>query len=255
MASPVVLRVIFGDESDSRKMSVASGIPATLSELHASIKTFFDLKEDFRLQYMDADFNAFINLTSVSEVRDKGTLKVILIPSSAPKEQFITLYPVDTNDTSEVYNSPGPQNPRSSIASSCTDDTLCTSTPHSSPQSQRRKETGKRQEETRLGGDQTDQGTKPSFSGKDLHPCLAAFQLLSSSKPGDVKPEDAHQLVSRRAHLDVANSARPALVCANRQCKLDFLPPRTFEFPAILQRSSALMHALPQKPNPEEVAL
>ncbi|KAF6717291.1 hypothetical protein FQA47_005448 [Oryzias melastigma] len=67
-----------------------------------------------------------------------------------------------------------------------------------------RKETGKRQEETRLGGDQTDQGTKPSFSGKDLHPCLAAFQLLSSSKPGDVKPEDAHQLVSRRAHLDVA---------------------------------------------------
>lgn len=63
MADPAVLRVIFGDASDSRKLHLVSGIPETVEELHASIKTFFQLKEDFRLQYMDADFKEFMNLT------------------------------------------------------------------------------------------------------------------------------------------------------------------------------------------------
>lgn len=63
MASPV-LRIIFGDVSDSRKMHLDSGITATLSELHMLVKTFFDLKEHFRLQYVDEDFNVYMNLTS-----------------------------------------------------------------------------------------------------------------------------------------------------------------------------------------------
>lgn len=61
MAAPAVLRIIFGDESDSRKMPLVSGIPATVEEQH-TMMTFFQFKKDFRLQYMDADFNAFMNL-------------------------------------------------------------------------------------------------------------------------------------------------------------------------------------------------
>lgn len=86
MGSPV-LRIIFGDVSDSRKMHLDSGIPATLSELHMLVKTFFDLKEDFRLRYMDEDFNAFI-LTSMSDVKDKGTLKVIYKPKPTLDHMF-----------------------------------------------------------------------------------------------------------------------------------------------------------------------
>lgn len=39
--------------------------------LHTLVKTFFELKEDFHLQYMDADVNAFMNLTSVFDVKNK----------------------------------------------------------------------------------------------------------------------------------------------------------------------------------------
>lgn len=104
-ASPV-LRIIFGDVSDSRKMHLDSGIPATLSELHMLVKTFFDLKEDFRLQYMDEDFNAFMNLTSMSDVKDKGTLKVIYNPKPTLEEQFITLYPVETSTKQQCLHLP-----------------------------------------------------------------------------------------------------------------------------------------------------
>lgn len=74
---PFALRIIFGDETDSRKLSLISGIPDTVEELHAFIKTVFRLNEDFRLKYMDADFKEFMNLTSVSEIEHKSTLKVI----------------------------------------------------------------------------------------------------------------------------------------------------------------------------------
>jgi len=72
------------------------------SELHTLVKTFFELKEDFRLQYMGADFNAFMNLTSMSDVKDKGTLKVIYNPNSTPEGQHITLCPVDTSTNTQV---------------------------------------------------------------------------------------------------------------------------------------------------------
>ncbi|KAL3045323.1 hypothetical protein OYC64_013567 [Pagothenia borchgrevinki] len=80
MAGRAVLRIIFADQSDSRKLTLDSGIPATVEELHTFVKTSLQLKEDFRLQYMDVDFNEFMNLTSVSEIQDKSTLKVIYSP-------------------------------------------------------------------------------------------------------------------------------------------------------------------------------
>lgn len=136
MAGPAVLRIIFGDQSDSRKLPLDSGIPATVEELHTFMKTFFQLKEDFRLQYMDADFNEFMNLTSVSEIVQKSTLKVIYSPILSPVEPFIILSTVDSSSETSVTTCPEPQTPASSLASSCSDDTLYTSTPHSSPETQ-----------------------------------------------------------------------------------------------------------------------
>lgn len=132
MSNPAVLRVIFNDDgSDSRKLHLHSGIPETVEELRYLVKTAFELHEDFRLQYMDSDFNEFMNLTSVSEIQTKSTLKVIYISVTPPVEPYITLYPVDHSDEAAFASCPGDQSQSSSsIASSSTADTLCTSTPH-----------------------------------------------------------------------------------------------------------------------------
>ncbi len=75
--TPLVLRVIV-DESDIRKVTLPSGIPNTLQTLSAKIRTQLGLLWEIRLQYMDEDFNdEFVNLTSVGEIKNKGTVKVI----------------------------------------------------------------------------------------------------------------------------------------------------------------------------------
>ncbi|XP_061908168.1 uncharacterized protein LOC133653153 isoform X1 [Entelurus aequoreus] len=136
MGSPAVLRIIFGDESDSRKLTLDSGIPSAVEDLYLLVKTFFQHKEDFRLQYMDADFNEFVNLTSVSEIKNKSTLKVIYIPVFSPVEPCITLYTVDSSGELSNTSCSNPETPASSIDSSCRDDTPFTSTPESSLETQ-----------------------------------------------------------------------------------------------------------------------
>lgn len=89
MAGRVTFRVIFGGEDDARKLTIESGIPSTVEDLELEIKTFFQVTEQFRLQYKDKDLeDQFMNLLSTSDLEDKGTLKVVYIPcattSSAP---------------------------------------------------------------------------------------------------------------------------------------------------------------------------
>lgn len=140
MAGPAsglaVLRIIFEDESDSRKLTLNSGIPATVEELHALVKTCFQVNEDFRLQYMDADFKEFMNLTSVFEIAHKSTLKVVYLPTVSPVEPTITLYTVQSSDESTITPCPESEPCPSSLDSSCSNDMVCTSTPHSSPETQ-----------------------------------------------------------------------------------------------------------------------
>lgn len=85
------------------------------------------------MQYMDADFNEFMNLTSVSEIQNKSTLKVIYLSVLPPEEPYITLYTVESPAKTSGPTNTEPQVSTSSIASSCSDDTLYTSTPCSSP--------------------------------------------------------------------------------------------------------------------------
>ena len=77
MAASVKLRVILG-ENDSQRLILQNGLPATVPELVEHIKRQCGVQSDFRLQFMDADFgNEFTNLTSVSEIEDKSTIKLI----------------------------------------------------------------------------------------------------------------------------------------------------------------------------------
>lgn len=62
---------------------------------------------------------------------------MIYISVTPPVEPYITLYPVDHSDEAAFASCPGDQSQSSSsIASSSTADTLCTSTPHLSPETQ-----------------------------------------------------------------------------------------------------------------------
>ncbi|XP_028297007.1 uncharacterized protein LOC114458826 [Gouania willdenowi] len=76
MAHPK-LRVIVED-NDYRRLDLPSGMPETLTELHNTIREAFGVEHDFNIQFMDPDFNNdFMNLTTVQDLQDRGTIKLV----------------------------------------------------------------------------------------------------------------------------------------------------------------------------------
>lgn len=101
-----IFRVILGPDSCQRVV-FPSGLPSTVTDLETEIKTQCKIKQSFRLQFMDTLFgNDFMNLTSVEEVQDKATVKVI----------YTSCRPLDGDHCADV-NSPTTHN----------DDPLCSS--------------------------------------------------------------------------------------------------------------------------------
>lgn len=101
------LRIIFG-EDDIRKLVLHSGIPGTIQVLTDVIQETFDITGSFTVMYQDMDFDGqFITLTSIEEVKDKATLKIIMT-----EPVVLTLSPVDLSDIESVV-------PQSCDASSC----------------------------------------------------------------------------------------------------------------------------------------
>ncbi|XP_010776856.1 uncharacterized protein isoform X3 [Notothenia coriiceps] len=83
-STPARLKVILG-ENNIEKLSLPNGIPESLDDLLSKLKTFFGLKGDVRLQYMDQDFgNDFFNLNSTTQLQDLGTIKVIHQQTNTP---------------------------------------------------------------------------------------------------------------------------------------------------------------------------
>uniref|UniRef100_A0A3P9K7A5 Uncharacterized protein n=1 Tax=Oryzias latipes TaxID=8090 RepID=A0A3P9K7A5_ORYLA len=73
----VILKIILPDDSCQR-LTLSRGLPASIEDLIDEVKKQCGLDGSLKLQFMDSLFgNEFLNLTSVSEVEDKGTLKVI----------------------------------------------------------------------------------------------------------------------------------------------------------------------------------
>lgn len=77
--SLVALKVIIDHRNE--KLPLPSGIPSTVEELQKTVKDTFGLTETFSLEYLDADFGAFFALHSTDQIRDRGTIKVLTIPS------------------------------------------------------------------------------------------------------------------------------------------------------------------------------
>lgn len=113
------LKVILG-ENNIEKLTLPNGIPQSLDDLLSVIKTSFELKGDFRLQYMDHDFgNDFFNLKSTTELKDLGTIKVIQDQTHPPLMS-------DIQSTSSSSLSLGADN-----ITSNSDDTIILSSPNS----------------------------------------------------------------------------------------------------------------------------
>ncbi|KAL4008928.1 hypothetical protein ACER0C_002780 [Sarotherodon galilaeus] len=131
MAQPIRLRIILG-EDDARKLILPAGISDSIEELCQEVKTNFGVQQDFRLQYQDPDFgNEFVNLTAISEINDKATLKVVYLDSvqlqSFTEDEGVTCQPVrspthsfssssaDTDNTRPVTSSGSSPSTRLSV--------------------------------------------------------------------------------------------------------------------------------------------
>lgn len=75
----VALKVIIQHRSE--KLTLSSGIPSTVEQLHETVKETFGLIEDFTLHYLDEDFGDYFTLHSTNQIKHKGTIKVVVIPS------------------------------------------------------------------------------------------------------------------------------------------------------------------------------
>lgn len=98
MTGPVSFRVLFGGEDDARKLTIASGMPKSVDKLALEITTYFGVTEQFRIQYRDVEFgNEFLNLSSISDIQDRSTLKVRYLPCESTSS-VVSLAPL-TEDT------------------------------------------------------------------------------------------------------------------------------------------------------------
>ncbi|KAE8296811.1 hypothetical protein D5F01_LYC05577 [Larimichthys crocea] len=73
------------------KLILPSGIPDSVDNLKFEIQKHCGIEGEFRLQYMDNDFDQFMNLTSTADIQDKGTVKVII-----PSEQSTQYDSIET---------------------------------------------------------------------------------------------------------------------------------------------------------------
>ncbi|XP_076845338.1 sterile alpha motif domain-containing protein 3-like [Brachyhypopomus gauderio] len=78
MSEPAKLRVIL-DDHDIRKLVLPSGIPGTREDLELIIRETFQLQGNFSLLYKDAEFGDFFSLTTTADLKDKDTVKVVLV--------------------------------------------------------------------------------------------------------------------------------------------------------------------------------
>lgn len=62
------------------KLTLSSGIPSSVERFHQIVKNTFGLIEDFDFDF-DNDFGNYFTMHSTSQVKPKGTIKVVIIPS------------------------------------------------------------------------------------------------------------------------------------------------------------------------------
>ena len=86
------MRVIIRQQIE--KLVLSSGIPSTVEELQETVRETLGLIEDFTLHYFEETFGDFFTFHSPNQIKDKGTVKVVNIPSVV-----LTLIPQSENQT------------------------------------------------------------------------------------------------------------------------------------------------------------
>uniref|UniRef100_A0A672TC51 Uncharacterized protein n=1 Tax=Sinocyclocheilus grahami TaxID=75366 RepID=A0A672TC51_SINGR len=69
------LRVVLDHRIE--KLTLPSGIPESLEELHSAVKQALNITDDICLQYMDSDFEDFFTLHSTNQIQHRSTIKVV----------------------------------------------------------------------------------------------------------------------------------------------------------------------------------
>ncbi|XP_030225209.1 uncharacterized protein LOC115553204 [Gadus morhua] len=115
MASVTRLLVIL-EEDSCIKLELPNGIPGSVDEVIEEIKNISGLTNEIRLQYYDADFSSWVNLTKTSDLKDLATLKVV-----QPPPVTLVFEPVDLSVNEANVHS---QDDASISSSACSDDTL-----------------------------------------------------------------------------------------------------------------------------------
>lgn len=122
MAEHMKIRVVVKDD-DFRRLELDSGMPQTLTEFSRRVQEAFDIDRDFRIQYMDPDFNnEFMNVTSMEDIKDRSTIKLVYTS---------TVSHLDSSASASPFSSPLPTSPGEAASSSDSDGTIIL--PQSSP--------------------------------------------------------------------------------------------------------------------------
>ncbi|XP_056295664.1 uncharacterized protein LOC130209821 isoform X2 [Pseudoliparis swirei] len=105
------LRVILGVDNAS-KITLPNGMPDSVEALEEEVKRQFRLPGNIRLQYRDIEFdNEFVNLTEISEIKDKSTVKVIYSTDESdttthqPVEQWLNDSSLSTASDTDILSS------------------------------------------------------------------------------------------------------------------------------------------------------
>lgn len=129
MSSPAILKIVLTDNTCQR-LTFPRGLPTALDDLICEVQRQCGLMSNFRLQFMDSLFgNDFMNLTSMDELQDRGTIRVIpdaLTPMNASSPSISTAAPSTTS------NFEGPSSPSVNSV-----DTDIISSPESEPSGSR----------------------------------------------------------------------------------------------------------------------
>lgn len=105
MAMPLIVKILLTDGSCQR-LNLAHGLPEPLEDLMTEVKKQCNIQGNIRLQFVDSLFgNEFMNLTSVSEVEDRGTLRVIDLSTPTMQHESSTVLPLHTSSPCSASDS------------------------------------------------------------------------------------------------------------------------------------------------------
>ncbi|XP_071785487.1 uncharacterized protein [Asterias amurensis] len=121
--SCIMLRVII-TEGNIQKLILPPGLES-VQDLKNQVKERFELKGEFSLQFVDPDFDNFMSLSSLKDIKDRGTIKVVplSIPDSDSDTDIDTVFdPLSNSSLLSSSQSMSEASSMSTAVSTCSTD-------------------------------------------------------------------------------------------------------------------------------------